>query len=307
MRVPSFSSAMSLWLALNSWFSTTSAKLTYRIAPYCLSKTDSASNPPVFDLTKIKNETCGEDDFVISALQEDLSIQKPSLFGVDNGVGGWRNQGIDPKLFTNALINSIKSEFVTSFKEPLKTIVSKAYENVKVVHKQIRYGSCTLALLSYNPSSNSLNSYNLGDSGFMLIRDGKVVWKSTEQQHFFNAPFQIGLNDGKPADSPLDADTSSFVVRSGDVVIVGTDGLFDNLFEADVLKIVSKHQSQKESFDFPHIVARELAFLAKRIGESPNVKSPFSKHAIESGKYYFGGKNDDTTVLVAVFMLEEKS
>ena len=34
---------------------------------------------------------------------------------------------------------------------------------------------------------------NLGDSGFLLIRDGEVVHRSVEQQHYFNTPFQLGV------------------------------------------------------------------------------------------------------------------
>ena len=39
----------------------------------------------------------------------------------------------------------------------------------------------------------TLYSANLGDSGFLVIRDGRVVHKSHEQQHYFNAPFQLAI------------------------------------------------------------------------------------------------------------------
>ena len=38
-----------------------------------------------------------------------------------------------------------------------------------------------------------LHSANLGDSGFLVIRKGEVVHKSSEQQHYFNTPYQLAL------------------------------------------------------------------------------------------------------------------
>jgi hypothetical protein len=32
---------------------------------------------------------------------------------------------------------------------------------------------------------------NLGDSGFLVLRQGKVVHRSKEQTHAFNTPFQL--------------------------------------------------------------------------------------------------------------------
>jgi protein phosphatase PTC7 len=32
---------------------------------------------------------------------------------------------------------------------------------------------------------------NIGDSGFLVVRRGKVVHRSQEQQHYFNTPFQV--------------------------------------------------------------------------------------------------------------------
>ena len=34
---------------------------------------------------------------------------------------------------------------------------------------------------------------NLGDSGFRVVRAGKIVHRSQEQQHYFNTPFQLAV------------------------------------------------------------------------------------------------------------------
>jgi len=38
-----------------------------------------------------------------------------------------------------------------------------------------------------------LHSANLGDSGFLVIRQGSVVHQSSEMQHYFNTPYQLAI------------------------------------------------------------------------------------------------------------------
>lgn len=41
--------------------------------------------------------------------------------------------------------------------------------------------------------NRTLHSANLGDSGFIVIREGTVVHESSEQQHYFNTPYQLAI------------------------------------------------------------------------------------------------------------------
>lgn len=34
---------------------------------------------------------------------------------------------------------------------------------------------------------------NIGDSGFLIVRNGQVVHRSEEQQHYFNTPYQLSV------------------------------------------------------------------------------------------------------------------
>jgi serine/threonine protein phosphatase PrpC len=60
---------------------------------------------------------------------------------------------------------------------------------------------------------------NLGDSGLIIIRDSKVVFRTEPQQRNFNQPYQLGTVD--MADTPDDAELTDFKVVLGDVIIVG--------------------------------------------------------------------------------------
>jgi protein phosphatase PTC7 len=43
-----------------------------------------------------------------------------------------------------------------------------------------------------------LQATNLGDSGFLVVRNGRLVFKSPSQQHIFNFPFQLENGGGDP-------------------------------------------------------------------------------------------------------------
>ena len=63
-------------------------------------------------------------------------------------------------------------------------------------------------------------------------------------------------------DSPEDSDNYQLRVREGDLLILGTDGLFDNLFEDDILTIV------KDFVAKDHVKSKQTAQqLSKLIAE----------------------------------------
>jgi protein phosphatase PTC7 len=46
--------------------------------------------------------------------------------------------------------------------------------------------------------TQGLQAANLGDSGFLLMRNGRTVFKSPAQQHQFNIPFQLESGGSDP-------------------------------------------------------------------------------------------------------------
>jgi hypothetical protein len=53
-------------------------------------------------------------------------------------------------------------------------------------------GSSTACIMCLNGAQ--LMTANLGDSGFLVVRDGNLIFSSPQQQHRFNFPFQVGTN-----------------------------------------------------------------------------------------------------------------
>jgi protein phosphatase PTC7 len=149
-------------------------------------------------------------------------------------------------------------------------------------------GSSTAIVLLLQ--GTQLFTANLGDSGFVLVRGSEVVYASPPQQHGFNYPFQLS-NGGK--DRPLHADRVQLQVEAGDIIVVGSDGLFDNLFPEQITQMLDSSSSTASA-------ASALAQLAHAKGGDVSWRSPFTVQAEEAGyTRQIGGKMDDITVLVA--------
>lgn len=96
-------------------------------------------------------------------------------------------------------------------------------------HSMVRLpGSTTATFLQLDPATATLTAANLGDSGFMLVRQGVKVQRSRQLQHFFDCPLQFGACPEyvEGTDTANDADLFTIDVLPGDVIIVGSDGLW---------------------------------------------------------------------------------
>ncbi|KAH9846021.1 phosphatase 2C-like domain-containing protein [Lenzites betulinus] len=73
---------------------------------------------------------------------------------------------------------------------------------------------------------------HLGDCMGMLVRGETIVWRTEEMWWNFNTPVQLG-----PASStkPQDARVFTVPVEEDDILILASDGLSDNLWDADIL------------------------------------------------------------------------
>ncbi|XP_026428397.1 probable protein phosphatase 2C 55 [Papaver somniferum] len=206
---------------------------------------------------------------------EDAHFISDNTVGVADGVGGWASQGIDSgeysrQLMSNSLISIM--EQVHFIADPMR-VLRDAFINTNA------QGSSTACILK-------------------LTND-----KSPTQQHAFNYPYQLGC--GMYSDRPSSADILEFKeVMSGDVIVTGTDGLFDNLFTSEIEKIILGAEEEATSrggkID-PKKVAQTLAEFALKKSLNPDNPTPFAEaqkenYSLSKGT---GGKADDITVIVS--------
>ncbi|KAF0695864.1 Aste57867_13384 [Aphanomyces stellatus] len=281
-------------------------------------------------VSKAKNsntaKNCGEDAYYIVG---DAASQYVS-FGVADGVGGWQESGVDPSAFSLALVDGAKDSFLrTTSSRPLpRQLLEDALVHVKAGGDKNPGGS-TAVFLVLDRHSGVLETANLGDSGYLVIRNKAKLFRSVEQTWAFNSPFQLSLYPSWMANGgdhylPKDADVTSHTLQHGDIVIVGSDGLFDNVFDEEILaeteiamdRVVQAHpeaQFSSSAAPLPEDVAASvkkammdlsysLTLMANSFAHDQGRESPFSKLAREGYGYTFhGGKVDDTTV-VAVYV-----
>lgn len=224
------------------------------------------------------------------------------VLGVADGVGGWRNYGIDPSAFAQSLMR-ISERLVNSgrFKPHSPAdIIQDSYQEL-LNQKCPLIGGSTACVVALHKAEQTIYTANLGDSGFMLIRNGEVVHRSEEQQHYFNTPFQLTVappeQEGLVLSDRIEmAAKSSYKVQEGDVLLMGTDGLFDNMHEDMIVDYISKYKDHK---DASRVTAKNIAEKAHELSFDPDYLSPFAFSAIDAGIDIRGGKPDDITVLVA--------
>ena len=163
-------------------------------------------------------------------------------------------------------------------------------------------GSGTVVVTSLTPNGILKTAY-VGDSGYLIFkrvihRHGRITYeltyRSSPQQHSFNCPFQIGTN----GDDPKHAVVNSHQVEKGDIIVVASDGLFDNLEPAQVKAILDQN-CLRGPID-PVQTARQVATKAYELSMLPHYDSPFAKEARRSGYKEIGGKADDISVLLGI-------
>uniref|UniRef100_A0A0R3RQ43 Protein phosphatase n=1 Tax=Elaeophora elaphi TaxID=1147741 RepID=A0A0R3RQ43_9BILA len=219
------------------------------------------------------------------------------VVGVADGVGGWRNYGIDPSEFSSRLMKLCRKIVVKGQFKPTRPdkLLARAYEALARPPRPI--GSSTACVLIVH--QDTLYSANLGDSGYLVIRNGKVVYRSREQTHYFNAPYQLSLpptdegNGSFLGDSPEKAESASLDLMSGDIIVLATDGLWDNVTEDEIVKQLSglKPGDVQKACNSLALTARRLAFDTQHL-------SPFAVKASQHGIDAPGGKPDDITLIL---------
>lgn len=227
-----------------------------------------------------KEATGGEDAHFI--------CEDEQIIGVADGVGGWADIGVNAGDYSRELMSNSVHAIRGLPERPINPaqVLEKAHARTGAM------GSSTACIILLE--DQGLHAVNLGDSGFIVVRDGCTIFESTVQQHGFNFPYQ--LERGDRADVPSSAQVYKVPISAGDVIVAGTDGLFDNLYNHEINAIVANGLAAGLS---PAETAQKIAALARERGHDTKQQTPFSAAAQQSGFTYYGGKLDDVTVVVA--------
>ena len=234
-------------------------------------------NEDIVQMPNISSIAAGEDSYFV----------KGNKFGIADGIGAWReSKGYGSSAFVSGKL----LHYCCSLDDNnIINLLNKAYQQtLQDMYKHNIKGSTTVLLGQL--LNNTLHICNLGDCQLLIYRKNQLVFKSEDKYHFFNCPFQLGTNS---INTPNDAQHVKFPVEIGDVFVLGSDGLFDNLWEEDIHEIILKNKKDYKK------CAHALVHDAMNISTDPSYdESPFQLKASEEGLYHIGGKLDDTTAIV---------
>ncbi|KAK9773681.1 putative 5-azacytidine resistance protein azr1 [Seiridium cardinale] len=336
------------------------SKFTYHAAASFASKhkrLDPASNifhfnpynriQPQIRRPKSKRPASGQDAFFIARVGDTNAV----ALAVADGVGGWEESGVDPADFSHGFCDYMALaayEHKPGVSPPLtaKGLMQKGYDCV-CSDKSIHAGGST-ACVAIATDDGKLEVANLGDSGFIHLRLNAVHNYSDPQTHAFNTPYQLSVvpasmlaraaafGGAQLCDYPKDSDVTTHSLKHGDILVFASDGLWDNVFNQDILKLTSRimtgsgawksseggirvvddlapftqaEDSAQKPVTLQAAIAVDIALTAKALSLNQRIDGPFAK---EVQKYYpqedwHGGKVDDICVVVVVVSEEGKT
>jgi protein phosphatase PTC7 len=156
-------------------------------------------------------------------------------------------------------------------------------------------GSSTVLLSIIDPSG-CLQVCNLGDCGLMVVRGEKIILRTEPQHQSWNLPHQLSINpfSGQIDDMSDKAENLECSLQQGDIVIMGSDGLFDNIYDKDIVSETRTGGARD--------IARGLLNRAWGNCKSNLVATPFADSWNRNcpDRRYFGGKVDDVTIIVCI-------
>lgn len=276
-----------------------------------------------------KAEYGGEDSFFICPQSQVVGVAD----GV--GEWEWRF-GLNPRAFADELMRgACRAASEAASVAASEDSGSRALSILEAGYEATRsFGSATALVAAM--VDQTLNVACLGDAGLCVLRwepgfkeaglldanSVRIVHRTAAQQHSFNCPYQLcrlpGPEDferlrqeglGKlvrtlkgsarslaKQDQPSSAFLYSFDLQLGDLVLLGTDGVFDNLYDEELCSLASFVMNGRHD---PQLIAAAVARAAFHRSQDSSARTPFGQSAKEAGIYHVGGKSDDITVIAA--------
>ena len=178
-------------------------------------------------------------------------------------------------------------------------------------------GDCKVLVIRPHPPSSDGETREESENETM---QGKILYRSKEQWHWFDCPRQLGTNSPDTPSGNAVCDTIEDI-QAGDVVAVLSDGVTDNLWEHEICDNIcesisqwqgtadqsqaddggrSKSGEDGKAEDGIVYVARRLMNAAREIAMDPNAESPYMERAFDEGIAAEGGKLDDISVVIGI-------
>ncbi|KAL4610819.1 hypothetical protein ACB092_08G079400 [Castanea dentata] len=245
-----------------------------------------------------KVERGGEDAFFVSNYNG-------GAIAVADGVSGWAEQNVDPSLFPKELManaSNLVGDEETRSMFPIEQVNNDPQFLLRKAHAATSSIGSATVIVAMLERNGILKIASVGDCGLRVIREGQIIFSTSPQEHYFDCPYQ--LSSEVVGQTYLDAMVSNVELMEGDTIVMGSDGLFDNVFDHEIVSTIARCRDVVEA-------AKALANLASNHSMDSNFDSPYSLEARSKGfdvplwrkilgMKLTGGKLDDITVVVGL-------
>lgn len=262
----------------------------------------------------------------------DATLTMPMLLGICDGVSQMEDYGIDASELPAELLEACRDLALVqlmpdgynvapsqNYRGPM-SLLSEAYEATECL------GSTTVLISALDNSTKihgkvhpMIAVLSIGDCELLVLR--RIQGRDSNLEGVFHTemqridghvqtPLQLARVDDR-IDKDFDEEIAMEVINKGsavhcvsayegDVVLLGTDGVFDNLFLEEIVDICNEYIRPSGAFiptSSSNLKKTAMAIVAKAHSKCPvnkNTGAPLPDAPI--GK---GGKSDDTSVIVA--------
>lgn len=207
------------------------------------------------------------------------------VYVVADGVGGSNAGEIASRTAVNEIAGYITSHPIESL-ESEREVVHYFYDcldeaNQKIYQLSNTYeensGMATTAVIVYAINKRAYIA-NIGDSRAYIYRNGKLV-QLTEDHTYVNTLVKAGIlsqeeaerDDRKNvitralgAEDTVDPDFFQVEIEAGDIFIICTDGLYDEVGDSEIIEVLSTEESMSDA-------SAELINRANRNGGRDNI------------------------------------
>ena len=215
-----------------------------------------------------------------------------NAMGVADGLGSYRRDGINAGFCAREIMDSCKDYYMDGYTNPFVAL--------ERAESQSRALGSTTALVAHFDGV-MLDVGQIGDSNLIVIRDNYIKYETTSGTRYHNQPYSIGSSSSDVMEKVFKE--YLFELEVGDIIVMGTDGLWDNMYPTQVLTIL-----RDSGLKGAKGMAQVLASVAYELSNDEEMWSPFAQDAYDDGQIaqseeltaWEGGKPDDITVVVAV-------